>query len=495
MLYNLRYVLWILILFIHYNTLRIIHSLLSRFPFNLEQNGTTKSTLDRSERWPDIAGLVRRNASRLCTTRTLTNRLPIIRFARTYKRSYAYQDFVAGLTVGLTAIPQGIAYAVVAGLPPQYGLYSELLASFIYCILGSSRNVTIGPTAIMALMVQRFALLSPDFAVFASFACGVIIITLGLLNLGSLVQFISMPVTAGFTTAAALQIGSLQVKSLLGLPGRSTEFLDAWIHICNNIGGARLWDSVLGVLTIGFLLALKRLGELKRGKYAGLAKYVSLGRNALAVFIGSLIAYFLTRGGQVAPFALTGEIKAGFPPFQIPPMQTTVGNQTLYVTDMLETMGSALAAIPLIGILEVIVVAKSFGEFTIRRFKNNNSISINKYTYFVAQGRPVDATQEIIALGCCNLLGCFVSSMPVTGSFTRTAVNSASGSRTPFGGIVTGILVLLSVGFLTGTFQFIPKATLAAIIITAMVFMMEFHTAKRIWLTRSKVMVFFFPFI
>lgn len=318
---------------------------------------------DHTEHWPDIGQLVRRTAARICTTRTLTNRLPIIRFARTYKRDDAYQDCLAGLTVGLTAIPQGIAYAVVAGLPPQYGLYSELLASFIYCILGSSRNVTIGPTAIMALMVQRFAMLSPDFAVFASFICGVIIITLGLLNMGSLVQFISMPVTAGFTTAAALQIGSLQVKSLLGLPGKSNEFLDAWIHIFENIGSAKLWDSVLGVVTIGFLLALKQLGEIKRGKYAGLAKYLSLGRNALAVFIGSLIAYFLTQEGGTAPFALTGEIKAGFPPFQVPPMQTVMENETLGFTDMLATMGSSLAAIPLIAILEVIVVAKSFGRF------------------------------------------------------------------------------------------------------------------------------------
>lgn len=182
-----------------------------------DQNGTTTTTCtalpagDHTEQWPDVVRLVRRTASRVCTARTLAKRLPIIRFARTYQRGDVYQDFVAGLTVGLTAIPQGIAYAVVAGLPPQYGLYSELLASFIYCVVGSSRNVTIGPTAIMALMVQRFALLSPDFAVFASFVCGIIIITLGLLNMGSLVQFISMPVTAGFTTAAALQIGSLQV--------------------------------------------------------------------------------------------------------------------------------------------------------------------------------------------------------------------------------------------------------------------------------------------
>lgn len=154
----------------------------------------------------------------------------------------------------------------------------------------------------------------------------------------------------------------LQVKSLLGLPGRSTEFLDAWIHVFGNIGRTRLWDSLLGVLTIGFLLALKRVGELKRGRYATLAKYVSLARNALAVLIGSLIAFGLTRDGAEAPFALTGEIKAGFPPFQMPPLQTTVGNETVGFADMLATMGSSLVAIPFVGILEIIVVAKSFCE-------------------------------------------------------------------------------------------------------------------------------------
>lgn len=136
-------------------------------------------------------------------------------------------------------------------------MYAELLGSFIYCILGSSRNVTIGPTAIMSLMVQNYALISPDLAILSAFLSGIIILAMGLFNLGFLVHFISIPVTVGFTTAAAFSIGSLQVKSLLGLPGRSTEFVDAWIHVFSNISQTRIWDTVLGVSSIAVLVALK----------------------------------------------------------------------------------------------------------------------------------------------------------------------------------------------------------------------------------------------
>lgn len=221
---------------------------------------------DHAQHWPDIGGLVRRHVRRTCDRSLFVRRLPIIRWARTYQLGFLYSDCLSGLTVGLTAIPQGIAYAVVAGLEPQYGLYAELLASFVYCLLGSQRNVTIGPTAIMALMVQRYALMSADFAVLAAFCSGCLVLALGLLNLGFLVQFISLPVTAGFTTAAALQIGSVQVKSLLGIAGRSTEFLDAWVHVFTNIGRTQLWDAVLGISTVGFLVAFKvscRSGHLQ----------------------------------------------------------------------------------------------------------------------------------------------------------------------------------------------------------------------------------------
>jgi MFS superfamily sulfate permease-like transporter len=180
-----------------------------------------------------------------------------------YQPSYLVEDFVAGLTVGLTAIPQGIAYAVVGGLPPQYGLYSAFMGCFVYCVFGSCKDITIGPTAIMALMVQSYVQnLGADYAVLATFLAGLAIFASGLLNLGFLVTFISTPVTMGFTTAAALTIGSGQVKSILGIGGKSDGFLESWINVFERIDETRLWDTVLGLTSIGLLLVLRVSVEL-----------------------------------------------------------------------------------------------------------------------------------------------------------------------------------------------------------------------------------------
>lgn len=157
---------------------------------------------------------------------------------------------------------------------------------------------------------------------------------------------------------------------------------------------------------------------------------------------------------------------------------------------MITHIGSSIIALPLISILESIAVAKAFGELHLNFIRINHLESVNSWPcfsdIFSAKGRTVDATQEMLALGLCNLFGSFFQSMPVTGSMTRTAVNNASGVRTTLGGIVTGGLVLLSLGFLTGTFKFIPKTTLAGVIICAMIKMVDPKDIKEIW--RSKRM-------
>lgn len=314
-----------------------------------------------NEPWPDLVGFLRKKFT--CNRDDLVHRLPIIGWARSYRWSYAYQDFIAGITVGLTAVPQGIAYAVVAGLEPQYGLYAELLGSFIYCVLGSSRNVTIGPTAIMALLVHPYATQSADLAVLSAFISGIIITCMGLLDLGFLVQFISLPVTVGFTTAAALSIGSLQVKSLLGLPGGATEFIEAWRHIFDTIGHTKLWDCVLGCSSIVVLIALKYV-KVRGGRYRVAVKLLSLCRNALVIAFGTVLAYALSGGGESpAPFALTGPIQAGFPPIGLPAFSTTtISNVTLDFADMTQVLGTSLLSIPMIAILEIVAVGKAFGE-------------------------------------------------------------------------------------------------------------------------------------
>ena len=168
------------------------------------------------------------------------------------------------MTVGLTVIPQGIAYAIVAGLPPQYGLYSAFMGCFVYCIFGSSKDITIGPTAIMAIMTGVHAQYGPDYAVLLAFLSGIIILACGLLQLGFLIDFISVPVIAGFTSAAALTIASGQIKSLLGLTIPSEEkshlhlgVVDGWIDVFTHIQTCRWQDATLGLICCVILLSLR----------------------------------------------------------------------------------------------------------------------------------------------------------------------------------------------------------------------------------------------
>ena len=168
------------------------------------------------------------------------------------------------MTVGLTVIPQGIAYAIVAGLPPQYGLYSAFMGCFVYCVFGSSKDITIGPTAIMALMTSVHAQYGPAYAVLLAFLSGLIILACGLLQLGFLIDFISVPVIAGFTSAAALTIASGQIKSLLGLTIPSDEkshlhlgVVDGWIDVFTHIKTCRWQDVTLGLICCVLLLSLR----------------------------------------------------------------------------------------------------------------------------------------------------------------------------------------------------------------------------------------------
>lgn len=406
----------------------------------------------------------RRNCSKnLCSVKSVKKRLPIIEWLPTYNSTKLIQDIIAGITVGLTAIPQGIAYAIVAGLSPEYGLYAGLMGGFVYLIFGSCKDVTVGPTAIMAAMVSKYVSnYSSDFAVLAAFLAGLVELGMGVLQLGFLVEFISMPVISGFTTAAALQIASAQLKSLFGLEGKSGNyFAESIYNFVLNITTMKLWDPILGFITIGILIYLKRLGQ-GCSRTDGLVKqlrwFISLGRNAVVVILGMIIAYVLKLTTDGEPLVLIGDISSGIPKIAPPPFTTIVGNETYSFGDMLQVLGPQSIVLPLVAILETVAIAKAF-----------------------AGGKSVDATQEMVAVGICNIVGSLVRSMPVTGSFTRTALNNASGVQTPAGGIFTGLLILLALSLLTSTFYFIPKASLAGLIITAMFSMIDFAIFGRLW--------------
>nr|CAD7264303.1 unnamed protein product [Timema shepardi] len=415
-----------------------------------------------------------------CSRADLEKRLPVVQWLPRYAKQDLVHDALAGITVGLTTVPQALAYAGVAGLRTQYGLYSSLVGPFIYIFLGGSKDITIGPTAILALMTRTFVSNhGEDFAVLLAFLSGCVISLLGLLRMGFLVDFISLPVTVGFTSAAAVTIASTQVKDLLGYGGENDDFLQAWKNLEENASHSRLTDSLLGVMSIVALLLARELKNLDLGKDSGeigtfkrvVGKclwLVSIARNALIVVIGAVIAYICqVNGGH--PFRLTGEVTEGFPPLQPPPFSTTDNGTEYSFAKMTGVLGAGVVIVPLISILESVAIAKSF-----------------------AKGKPLDATQEMIALGLSNILGSFIRSMPVTGSFTRTAVNNASGVRTQLGGLFTGLLLLLTLGFMTKFISYIPKASLAALIISAMFFMVEYEMVPKLWKTRKLDLI---PFI
>ncbi|XP_066472566.1 sodium-independent sulfate anion transporter [Tiliqua scincoides] len=412
--------------------------------------------------------------SQLCWERcygVAQKRLPVLQWLPKYSLQWVQLDLIAGLTVGLTVVPQALAYAEVAGLPVQYGLYSSFMGCFVYCLLGTSKDVTLGPTAIMSLLVSSYAFHDPVYAILLSFLSGCIQIVMGLLHLGLFLDFISYPVIKGFTSAAAVTIGFNQVKSLLGLQKIPRQFFLQLYYTFYRIGETRAADAILGVLCLVVLVGLQQMKNHVSRAYRMERLSVRIGqlvvwatataRNALVVLFAGLVAYsFQVTGSQ--PFTLTGAVPQGLPPFQPPPFSKATVNGTVSFGQMAQAMGAGLAVVPLMGLLETIAIAKAFA-------------SQNNY--------QIDPNQELLAMGFTNLLGSFVSSYPVTGSFGRTALNAQTSVCTPAGGLLTGVLVLLSLAYLTSLFYFIPKAALAAVIICAVAPMFDariFHTLWRV---------------
>ncbi|XP_037259561.1 sodium-independent sulfate anion transporter isoform X2 [Falco rusticolus] len=395
--------------------------------------------------------------------------LPVLRWLPRYSPAWLQLDAMAGLSVGLAAVPQALAYAEVAGLPPQYGLYSSFMGCFVYCFLGTAKDVTLGPTAIMSLLVSSYAFHEPAYAILLAFLSGCIQLAMGFLRLGFLLDFVSCPVIKGFTSAASVTISFNQIKNILGLQGIPRQFFLQVYEILRRIGETRAGDAVLGLACLAALAGLQVMkSHLPRVAHVEpLAARVSYlivwtsttARNALVVLFAGLVAYsFQMMGFQ--PLTLTSSIPQGLPAFRLPPFSVAAPNGTVPFWSMVEDMGVGLAVVPLMGLLETVAIAKAFAS---------------------QNGYRIDPNQELLAMGFANVLGSFVSAYPITGSFGRTAVNAQSGVCTPAGGLITGALVLLSLAYLTSLFYYIPKAALAAVIISAVVPMFDAGIFRTLW--------------
>ncbi|XP_017861035.1 PREDICTED: sodium-independent sulfate anion transporter [Drosophila arizonae] len=409
--------------------------------------------------------------------KSLSVLLPGLKWLQGYTAQDAVADLIAGITVGLTVLPQGLAYATLAGLEPQYGLYSAFVGGIVYALLGSCRQVTIGPTALLALMTSRhtgFGLDSgPAYGILLCLISGIVELAMAVLKLGALVDLISLPVTVGFTSATAVIIGTSQLKGLLGLRGGSgSDFLNTMRSVFGNLHKVRYGDLTLGLVSIFVLLLLRRLKNVKLANRVGNLRAQQLlsgsiwvictGRNALVVLMSSVLAYSQCGQQTDCPFILTGKVKSGLPSLALPKFETTIIGQNgteehQNFEDMLSELGPSMLILPIIAVLGNVAISKAFG------------------------GVGLSPTRELVALSLSNICGSFCSSMPVTGSFSRSAVNHASGVRTPIGGCYTSLLVLLALGLLAPYFQYIPKAALSAVIISAVIFMIEFEVIRPLW--------------
>ncbi|XP_047504706.1 sodium-independent sulfate anion transporter-like isoform X2 [Pieris napi] len=409
--------------------------------------------------------------------KTLHKRIPITSWLPKYNTEKAIGDLIAGITVGLTVIPQSLAYSNIAGLPPQYGLYGSFLGCFIYIILGGCRAVPAGPTAIASLLTWQVAGGVIEKAILLNFLTGLIELLMGVLGLGFLINFVSGPVSSGFTSAVALMIATSQVKDLFAITVTGTTFLQQWISVFKNIHNASLWDPILGFSCIALLLSMRKIGMIKLGeksadgpstRHKALTKCMWLlgtCRNAIVVILTGVLGYWFVTTKGSSPVRLMvegvpgGAIPSGVPVPTVPPFTyVRADNTTADFVDMVSELGSGLLVIPLIVLLEDIAICKAFSG-----------------------GKTIDATQEMIALGLMNLGNSFMQAYPGGGSLARSVVSNGSGVKTTFNGLYTGLMVILALQFFTQYFEFIPKAALAAVIISAILFMVEYDVIKPMW--------------
>ncbi|RVE44151.1 hypothetical protein evm_011198 [Chilo suppressalis] len=390
--------------------------------------------------------------------RRLERRVPGIAWARRYDRVTAAGDAVAGVTLGLTLVPQSIAYAALAELPVQVGLYTSFMGALIYSVLGTVKEVSIGPTSLMALLtLQACRGLPLQYVVLLTFVAGAIVLLMGLLRLGFLVDLISSSVTSGFTSATAVLIVASQLKGALGLSFSADSAWDNLREVCARAHLVRLNDCLLSAVCCTALLLLRKLKDVpaKNPRVRRTLWLVSIARNALVV-VGAATFAYCTRDASLV--RTSGRVEGGLPTFALPAWSVTQGNTTVHLGGMLQQLGPSLVLLPAVMVVANVAIAKAF-----------------------TVGGRVDASQEMVTLGVCNMAGSLAGAMPACGAFTRAALAHASGARTPAAALHTGAITILALAFLTEYFCYIPKACLSSVLICAVIFMIDYETVVRLW--------------
>ncbi len=384
---------------------------------------------------------------------------PILAWGVQLNRATLGKDLMAALVVAVMLIPQAMAYAMLAGLPPQAGLYASLVPLLLYGVFGTSRTLAVGPVAVVSLMTAvAISEVSPpgsaDYhlaALTLALLSGAFMVLMGLLRLGFLTQLLSHPVISAFISAAAILIAGSQVRHLLGITTTGKTLPELLPSVAANLSSTNVVTLALASAVLVFLLWSRR-GLATALRRLGLAADLAtlLGRSALlvAVLLSTLAVWALDLPSHGV--SVVGAIPRGLPSLSRPE----------FSWEMLQALALPATMIALIGFVESISIAK---------------------TLAAKRRQHLDPDRELIALGAANFGAAFTGAMPVTGGLSRSMVNFDAGAQTPAAGLLTALTVALVLLFLTPLLYFLPQATLAAIIIVAVLALLDLETLRHTW--------------
>jgi len=389
----------------------------------------------------------------------LKRHLPILDWGSRYDRATFGADLMAAVIVTIMLIPQSLAYAMLAGLPPEVGLYASIAPLVLYGIFGTSRALAVGPVAVVSLMTaaavgQVAQPGTPEYygaALALALLSGLMLVAMGVLKLGFLANFLSHPVVAGFITASGVIIAAGQLKHILGVKIAGESLPETVWGLALAIPSANLVTLAIGAGAAAFLYwARKRLKPLlvAKGLAPKLADAIAKAGPVAAVAVTTLLSWGLDL--QSMGVAIVGDVPSGLPSISAPPLDLGLWTSLL---------GSALL-ISVIGFVESVSVAQ---------------------TLAAKRRQRIQPDQELIGLGAANIGAAFTGGYPVTGGFARSVVNFDAGAETPAAGAFTAVGIALATLFLTPLLHFLPVATLAATIIVAVLSLVDFGSIRRTW--------------
>jgi SulP family sulfate permease len=393
------------------------------------------------------------------TDMTLARYLPILEWGRGYGGVTLTNDLVAAAIVTIMLIPQSLAYAMLAGLPPEIGLYASILPIIAYALFGTSRALAVGPVAVISLMTltAASAVAAPGSAEFIAatlvlaLLSGLILIVMGVLRLGFLANLLSHPVVSGFITASGIIIATSQLKSLLGIKASGEALPELVTTLIENAKDTNPYTLAIGVIATGFLFWVRK--GLKPmlvgfGLAARPADLVAKAGPIVAVALSILAV--ITFDLEAKGVKVVGDIPQSLPPFTVP----------LFDAELWQRLAVPALLLSIIGFVESVSVAQ---------------------TLAAKKRQRIVPDQELIGLGAANVAAAFSGGYPVTGGFARSVVNFDAGAETPAAGAFTAVGILLAALFLTPLLASLPIATLAGTIIVAVLSLVDFKTPRAIW--------------